>query len=298
MLAAIDQLQWLLMNKVVSLITYDSLAELDPDDHFLKEALERRHVTVKAQVWDDEAVDWSGCGTCIIRSTWDYHRKFEKFCKWLQQVATLTTIFNEPSLLLWNARKTYLRELSEAGLPVIPTRFFSKQFRPRISGTLREMGWNEAILKPTVGLATSGVKKFDMSLASIEASERHLESLLQDGEAMLQEFLPSVHYYGERSLIFIDGAYSHCVRKSAFQKLAVAGDAGETAAEATSEEISVAKEILSFLPAVPLYARVDLVRDKNDRPLLLELELIEPSLFLATAPAAADALADAIIRRI
>ncbi len=271
----------LFMNKVVSLITYSGLAQLDPDDRYLQKALESRNVTVKAQVWDDDSVDWTAAGTCVVRSTWDYHKKFDKFCRWLQYLGTVAKVFNDPVLMQWNARKTYLKELSEAGLPVIPTKFVSKQFRPRISATLRETGWKEAVLKPTVGLATSGVKKIDQSRASLDASE----------------FLPSVHYYGERALIFIDGQYSHCVRKSAFQALTVAGEAGETAVLASEEEINVAASIIAHLSSVPLYARVDLVRDNEDKPLLLELELIEPSLFLGTKPEAADAMAEALIRR-
>lgn len=282
---------------VISLITYSDLPDLDPDDHLLKDALERRGCQVQALVWDDDTIDWSKAGVCVLRSTWDYHKKFARFCAWLKYVSGLTTVMNQPELVLWNCRKTYLADLKAAGLPVIETRFVSNDSRPLLGDLLADAGWIEAIIKPTIGLATSGVKKIDLRTDNLQVAEDHMDFLLQASEVMVQEYLPSVHDYGERSLIFIDGNFSHCVRKSAFQKLAMAGHAGETAALATPEELEVAERILAFLQLKPLYARVDLVRDKTNTPLLIELELVEPSLFLKTCPSAAEPFVEAILRR-
>lgn len=281
----------------LSFITYAGLPNLDPDDELVKEALERRGAQVQARIWDDPSVDWSSAGVCVLRSTWDYHLKYEQFCSWVQKVAGTTTLVNAASQILWNSKKTYLSEMSQAGLPVIPTVFFSKTKRQSLAEVLSDLGWTEAIIKPSVGLATSGVKRINASEQSIKAGELHIDDLLKSCEVMLQEFLPSVHDYGERALIFINGEYSHCVRKSAFQKLAIAGEAGETAATATPEEIDIAKNILAYLDETPLYARVDLVQDKHKKPLLLELELVEPSLFLKTCPQAAEVFAEAILQR-
>jgi glutathione synthase/RimK-type ligase-like ATP-grasp enzyme len=285
------------MNQTISLITYSDMANLDPDDRLLEAALERRGCRVQALVWDDEQVDWSTAGICILRSTWDYHKKFDRFSAWLTHVSSVTAVLNTPELVFWSCRKTYLKDLSDAGLPVIKTRFLSRANGGQLAGLLAEMGWREAIIKPIVGLATSGVKKIDDSPAGILAGEEHLHALLSSGQAMVQEYLPSVHDYGERALVFIDGKFSHCVRKSAFQKLAMAGHEGETAAEAAEEELAVARQIISYLKVIPLYARVDLVRDKQERPLLLELELVEPSLFISVRPSAAESFADAVMAR-
>jgi glutathione synthase/RimK-type ligase-like ATP-grasp enzyme len=285
------------LNNVVSLITYSDLPDLDPDDQLLQAALARRGWLAQALVWDDARVDWTDAGVCVLRSTWDYHRKFEKFSAWLKHVADVTTLLNPLELVLWNTRKTYLHELTRAGLPVITTRYVSADQRAQLSGLLEEMGWQEAIIKPSIGLATSGVKRIERNAASISEGEAHLDLLLATSEAMVQEFMPSVHDYGERSLIFIDGRFSHCVRKAAFQKLACAGHAGETVAEAAGDEIAIAQHILNYLKVIPLYARVDLVRDRKAQPVLMELELVEPSLFLKTCPEAAEPFADAIVRR-
>ncbi len=281
-----------------SLITYKDLPGLDPDDQLLKASLERRGAHVQALIWDDENVDWSKAGVCVIRSTWDYHLHYQKFCSWLERVSKVTTILNPSSLLLWNSKKTYLKELIAAGLPVIPSVFFTKEYRPKLSSLLEERNWQEIVIKPTVGLASSNVKRVRRDSASLTIGENHLDQLLEKGEVIIQEFLPAVEGYGERALMFIDGKFSHSIRKTAFQHLAVAGKAGEIPVEASSDELSNAAKFLAFLKETPLYARVDLVRDKNDQPLLIEFELLEPSLFLQAKPEAADIFADAMMRRV
>lgn len=287
------------MNKpTISLITYDRLPNLDPDDVLLKEALERRGCLVKIAIWDDPRVDWKSAGTCVVRSTWDYHLKYQKFCSWIREVAKVTNVLNSPTQLLWNSRKTYLQHLSKKGLPVIPTYFITESVRPSLAEIMYQFGWNEAIVKPSIGLATSGVQRIKNSMGNLLDGEQHITELLKNSEVMVQEYLPSVHDYGERALMFINGKYSHCVRKSAFQILAVAGAAGETIAEATQEEIAIAASIVNSMDETPLYARVDLVRDRYNRPLLMELELVEPSLFITTKPASAETFADAIMRRL
>ena len=282
---------------LISLITYKGLAKLDPDDQLLKAALERRGCKVQGLVWDDEEVDWEKAGVCVLRSTWDYHCNYDKFCSWLFRLSQHTSVINPADLVLWNSKKTYLRDLAAAGLPVIPTVFIDSGNRSSLEKLLVERGWTEAVIKPVVGLATAGVKRIDSSKTGIEQGEAQISKLLELGEVMLQEYLPSVEGYGERALSFIDGQYSHCVRKSAFQQLAVAGRAGETAVEASDLEIDIAERIISHLDEPPLYARVDLVTDKNNDPLLMELELVEPSLFLQTKPEAAEFFAEALLNR-
>jgi glutathione synthase/RimK-type ligase-like ATP-grasp enzyme len=281
-----------------SLITYSALPDLDPDDQLVKAALERRGAKVQALVWDDENVDWSKAGICVLRSTWDYHLSYEKFCHWVDKVGQATRLFNPAQLVLWNSRKTYLNEMIQAGLPVIPTSFLDNDANTDLSQLLQQRGWRKAVIKPTVGLATSGVKCVENTPESLEEGQQHLNQLLKNGVVMVQEYLEAVEGYGERSLTFIDGKFSHCIRKTAFQKLAVAGRAGETAQDVSEDELVQAQKILSYLKETPLYARVDLVRDRNNQPLLMELELVEPSLFLQTKPSAAELFAEALLGRV
>jgi len=281
----------------ITLVTYKDLPELDPDDHLLRDALRRRGHEVLSAVWNDSDFDWSSAGTSIIRSTWDYHLHYHDFRAWLERTASLTRLLNPPELLRWNCNKQYLRELEAKGLPVIKTCFVSKfDSLDALAAVLAERDWSEFIVKPTVGLATSGVKKMRNDKQGMEEALPHLMHLLETSEAMIQEFLPSIYDYGERALVYIDGEFSHAVRKTAFQALAVAGRAGERSVPASPEEKELAGAVIKALPLCPLYARVDLVRDRSNQPVLLELELVEPSLFLQTNPQAAEALALAVER--
>lgn len=284
----------------VSLITYDDLPHLDPDDRLLQDELTSRGIPCQALVWNDPSIDWSSAGLCVMRSTWDYHKQVDEFRNWIDRVAGVTTLLNSPDLLRWNIEKTYLRDLSHKELPVIPTHWYGRHNCGDLSAMVAGTGWKEIILKPVVGLATSGVKKIDTTDADdLAEGQAHLEDLLNShGMVMLQPYLKSVEEHGERAMIFIDGEFSHSVRKAAFQALAVAGEAGETPAEAHQDEIDVATRIISNLSITPLYARVDLVRDESGQPVLLELELVEPSLFLAMSNTATKCLADAIEKRL
>lgn len=283
---------------LISLITYRDLAQLDPDDLLLARALERRGCKVQGLVWNEEDVDWSKAGICIVRSTWDYHRHYKQFLSWIEHVSKVTSLFNSAELIKWNSKKTYLKELSEGGLPIIPTRFVTHKERPTLAEIVREHNWERAIIKPTVGIATSGVKRIECTEDGIREGELHIESLLHGGEVMVQEFFDSVEGYGERALSFIDGVYSHCIRKAPFQRLAAAGLAGEMSVDANEKEIDLGRRTLQFLDVIPLYARVDLACDVEGNPRIMEFELVEPSLFLQTKPDSAEVFADAVMKRV
>ncbi|MBY0546410.1 MAG: hypothetical protein K2W95_03915 [Candidatus Obscuribacterales bacterium] len=277
-------------------VTYSELPNLDPDDVLVRNELEKRGMRVRAAIWNDAGVDWSVSGICVVRSTWDYHVQPELFVQWMCRVNALTNLLNPLDLMVWNCRKTYLRDLRDKGVSIVPTEFVDKGESPEsLVAILERRGWSEAIVKPMIGLATFGVRK--VSLHSSEAEDQeHFENLLRKGTVLVQEYMPAVKTSGEKAFAFVNGQFSHCVRKSAFQKLAVAGKAGEEPAVAAEDELSTARKILATLNTVPAYARVDLVRDPQGAPVLMELELIEPSLFVAMdskAPAFfAEALCD------
>jgi len=159
---------------------------------------------------------------------------------------------------------------------------------------LRERGWKQAVIKPGVGLATRGVMRVDGSGSGLRAAQAHTAALLIEHDVMVQPYLSSVERYGERALVFIDGKYSHAAQKTAFQPLAPAGEAGETLIVADDEEIAIASRVAAMTDDRALYARVDLVRDDDGQPLVIELELVEPSLFLSLYQPAAERFADAL----
>lgn len=282
----------------VFFVTYDGLPDLDPDDRLACELLARAGVSVSPAVWNDPGVDWSGAGLCIVRSTWDYHLHLDAFLAWAERVSPLAPLWNPPALLRWNTRKTYLSDLAGRGVPVVPTCWLGRGARADVGTLLRELGWREAIAKPAVGLSTFKVARISRSGDAIERAQAHLDDLLAQGDAMIQPYLDSVETYGERALVFIDGEYSHAVRKTAFQPLLPAGEAGETLVKASRNEIAVGCAALRVVAEPTLYARVDLVRDGKGAPAVIELELVEPSLFLRLWPAAAERLCRAILKRL
>jgi glutathione synthase/RimK-type ligase-like ATP-grasp enzyme len=280
-------------------ITYKDMLALDPDDRLVLDVLSKRGYKTQGVVWDDESVDWAKAGHCVIRSTWDYHLSPAKFLSWVDSVAKVTTIWNDPLLVRWNCKKTYMHELAECGVRIVPTLSFKKGSHIMLKEIMRENCFETAIVKPTVGLATYGVKK--VSTRDIEAGQKHVDKLLKKTDILVQPYLASVEDYGERALIFIEGEYSHAVRKRAFQKLAAAGQEGETPATATEDELALAKHTVEafqmIVPKQALYARVDMVNDEQGVPHVLELELVEPSLFTSMHPPSIERFADALCKR-
>jgi glutathione synthase/RimK-type ligase-like ATP-grasp enzyme len=268
--------------------TSADLPELDPDDQLAVDILRARGIETIAGVWTDPEVDWGCARLCVVRSTWDYPRRHAEFVAWFERVGRLTPVRNEPALMRWNSHKFYLRDLEERGISIVPTVWLRQGAALDVAATFAARGWNEGIIKPAYGAATLDVLRVGDSGATERAAQGHLDRLLRDGDALVQPYLRSVETYPERALIFIAGEYSHAVTKQPFQALLPAGEAGEAPAEATPQEVAFAQQTMRALDVVPLYARVDLVRDDANEICLIELELIEPSLFLAmdaTAPA-------------
>jgi len=271
-------------------VTYAGMPELDPDDRLALDLLARRGFDVATAVWDDPAVDWTNAGIVIIRSTWDYNLRHAAFLAWAEGVAAVTALYNPISLVRWNLHKGYLADLAAHGVPTVHTRWIPAGAAGDLASMLREAGWGTAVVKPAIGLSTYGVRK----VTGTFEDQTHVERLLQSHDVMVQPYMRSVDDRGERSLMFIGGTYSHAARKTAFQALLPAGEAGETPADATAQEIEVATKAMQALPAGPLYARVDLVDDDAGSPRVIEFELIEPTLFLGMHPQAPERFANAL----
>jgi glutathione synthase/RimK-type ligase-like ATP-grasp enzyme len=277
----------------IKFVTCQTLPNLDPDDVLAVDHLQRHHIRCTPAVWDDSSVDWSSAQIILLRSTWDYHLNVDKFLRWAQSCGP--RLANSFGLVKWNYHKKYLLELNERGVPTIPTVLLANDQAAELAAA----NWQDVVIKPAIGLATHGVKRFTVSDEARRATaQEHAETLAQTGDVLIQPFMRSVSEYGERALVFFNGDYSHAVRKTAFQALAVAGQAGETSVAASDDEIELGRKALAALPETPLYARVDIVRDENKQPMVMELELIEPSLFLAFDDEAPERFAKAIRSRL
>ena len=282
----------------IAIATCAEYEDLKVDDRLLGEALEARGAEARSVVWNEEGTKWESFDLCLVRSTWDYHEKHEQFLAWTREVAGATTLQNPADLIAWNSEKTYLRELSEAGVPTVPTLWVDRGSSTDVEALLGREGWEEVVIKPVVDL---GAKNLHRVGAGDGSAQQALATVLARHNAIVQPFLPSLEEQGETSLIYIDGSFSHAVRKRpAKGDFRVQSIWGGTVEIATPErnQLEVAEQAFAQLSDRPLYARVDLVEDLNGNPALIELELIEPNLYLATHPSAVQRLADAVQRRL
>jgi hypothetical protein len=253
----------------------------------LRAALERAGVSAETRAWDDPSVEWGACAMAVIRSTWNYVRNHDAFLAWVDRCASLTTLWNPASVVRWNSHKGYLLELAAKGLPVVPTTLLRRGSAARL-----RLDADQVVIKPAVSAGSFGTIRVGRD--ELARAQAHLDQMLPERDMMVQPYLPSVETHGERSLVWIDGRFTHEIRKGA----RFSGDRQRVSGPLPvgAEERAVAERIIAAAPGPLLYARVDLARDEAGHPQLMELELIEPSLFLEGAPAAASQLAAAIAR--
>jgi glutathione synthase/RimK-type ligase-like ATP-grasp enzyme len=284
----------------VALVTCAELPDLDPDDLLLLDPLAGQGIQVTAAVWDDPGVDWTSFDLVVLRSTWDYARRRDDFVAW---AATIPRLVNPADVVTWNTDKRYLRELVAAGVAVVPTSWVEPgdTWAPPADG--------EWVIKPAVSSGSKDTGRYDVA----DPSHRQLAAAhvarLQSANSlvMIQPYLPAVDSYGETSVLYLDGAYSHSIRKG---PLLVGPDLGEVGLYReetistrlpTPAELKVAEAALAAVPGGAdglLYARIDMIPGADGEPLLVELELTEPSLFLGTSPGAAERLSSAIGERL
>jgi hypothetical protein len=278
----------------VALVSSERGLRVDPDLPIAVPALRAAGLAVDLVRWDDAAVDWADYDLAVVRSCWDYAWRREEFLAWAAAVPRLR---NDAAVLRWNSDKTYLRDLEVLGLPVVPT-----VWDPTTAGQLPDAG--EWVVKPSVSAGSRDTARWSTAQDALA----HAAQLIAAGRtAMAQPYLDSVDDAGETAMLFIDGRFSHAVRKGPLlgrgegvrQDRDSRGDLRP--ATPTPEHRAVAQAVFDavpqLLPGVPplLYARIDLVADAAGQPVLLELELTEPSLFLPQAPPTAlQLLADGV----
>ncbi len=278
-------------------VTCEQVPALDPDDQIALDELRGRGVTASVSVWSDPSVDWSATRLCLLRSTWDYHTRYQEFMGWLERVTALTVVRNDPSLVRWSAHKSYLRELKGHGVPIVPTAWLMQGRTHDLAEVASARGWRDVVVKPARGAAASDVLLVRKDGTSREGGQAHVDRLLARHDVLVQPYLASVAEHGERALVFFEGRFSHAVLKKPFDtKLAI--DARSARVDASAVEIAVAQSAIDAAPGRPLYARVDLLRDDDGRTCVNEVELIEPALYLSVHDPARLAFADAVQREL
>jgi hypothetical protein len=298
-------------SKRVGLATSSVLPQLDADDRPLIGALADRGVTAEPVVWDDRAVDWSAYDLVVVRSTWDYSARRDEFVAWAESVPRLE---NPADVIRWNTDKGYLRTLEDAGVPVIPTIWLdpSRHFSKRAVHT-RMPAFGDFVVKPVVSAGAKDTGRYQpVSAESRALAIKHAMELLDSDRAvMIQPYVTSVDTAGETCLVFVDGELRHAARKNALltgprKTVGLYQEEKMSAVQASEAQVEVATRALDVARAelgrdVPfLYARVDLVTRDDGTPLVIELELTEPSLWMQYSGDAKtlDAFADAIVARL
>lgn len=263
----------------VALASCVDLPEPDLDEAPLLAALAAEGLTAAALAWDDPTVDWSAARMTVLRATWNYPLRPRAFLDWLAATAQVTDLWNRLPAVRWNLHKSYLLDLEHHGVAVTPTELVPQGSDRSLADVTAARGWREVVIKPAVSASSYGTKKFRDGQRG--EGEAHLRSLAVEGDALVQRYLPSVEDYGERALIWIDGELTHAVRKSPrFDEDPESVSAALPIAPAEAElAMAAVAGATAAVGEAPMYARIDVAPGPQGDPLLMELELIEPSLY-------------------
>lgn len=282
----------------VALATAAEFRELDPDSRLLLPELEARGIDFAPVVWNDAGADWSAWDAIVIRSTWDYFHHPREWAAWLDRVAELgVPMLNPLEVVRWNSHKSYLQQLAGAGVPVVDTVMTQGDAPVELADLLAGAGWDDAIVKPAID---GGAMRL-FRVEDVDDPQARFDELVAQGDVLVQPFLPSIQTEGELSLLYFGRKLSHTVRKTAkpgdIRVQPVWGGHAETIGP-TAEMVHIAERTFDAIDADLLYARVDLVRADDGTLRLIELEALEPLLFLELDPAAPGRFADALAERL
>ena len=275
------------MTRRLRVATCMTLPEPDPDAAPLAAGLAAAGIDASVLAWEDPSVDWDAPVPTILRSTWNYSLHVDAFVAWVDRVASAAPLFNPPPVVRANAHKRYLLELAARGVPTVPTRLV------RAGETLGDFR-GRIVIKPAIAGGSLGAQVFGPD--EHDAAAAHVATWTARGDVLIQPYVDSVDGYGERSLIWIDGELTHAMRKTP----RFAGDIERVTGPhpISDDERAVAEAALAPWRDQILYGRVDMARDPRGQPCVMELELIEPSLFFAASPAALDRYIAALSRRL
>jgi hypothetical protein len=279
----------------VALASCRELPEPDPDAAPLARALAAAGIDAEVLAWDDGEANWSRARVTVLRSTWDYPSRRDAFLDWAERVSTVSRLWNPLAVVRWNTYKGYLLELEGRGVPVVPTVLLPSGTNATLREIRAERAWEDVVVKPVVSAASFRTRRF--GAGRLEAGETHLQELLAERDVLVQRYLPSVEDYGERALVWIDGELTHAVRKTPRfegEDESVSTDAVPIA----PAEAALARRAIDAVGAPLLYARVDVAPGPEGEPVLMELELVEPSSFFPQCPPALERFVGGLRRRL
>lgn len=274
---------------------------LDTDMPLVQVALQRAGIDHLVVPWDDDQ-DWSQFSLVVIRRTWDYHRRYDEFMDWVRRVSQVTELANSAEIVTWNTDKRYLAELAAAGMPIVPTTYVAPGESLDSAAIDRLLEAGDVVVKPTVSAGSNDTERHADS-ASLRA---HIATLHASGRtAMVQPYVREVDTGSETGLVYIDGAFSHAFAKGPMlrdPKTMAQGLYAEERIDArrpSPAERDLGDRVVGWVRerfGTPLYTRVDLL-PSSAGPVVIEVEMTEPSLYVHLGEDAAERLARAIARR-
>lgn len=281
--------------RLIAYLTHAEKPEITPDDALALPELKKLGIEVRPQVWDDPAARWDAYSAIIVRSPWDYWKKPEAFAAWIsKREAAGARVLNPLSVLRWNLNKRYLMELYEKGVAIPKSVWLKRGTRVVIGDWLESKGIHHAVVKPAV--SAGGVDTVRVGASEVQAL---LDQWLPDRDLLVQEFAPAIETEGEVSLIYFGGEFSHAgIKRPRAGEFRIQESHGgrHEAFQADPTWIARGREILKLAPESVLYARVDCVAGPDGKPLLMELEVFEPALYLWMDPEAPARFARAILQ--
>jgi glutathione synthase/RimK-type ligase-like ATP-grasp enzyme len=265
----------------VAFVTYSGLPRLTEDDRLALEPLREQGAEAQAVLWDSPDVRWEEFDSVVIRSCWEYHLRVEEFSAWIERMERKgVPLWNPPRVVRSNIDKRYLEGLAEKGVAVAPSVWLEKGARLNLEAVLREHDWEQAVVKPTISM--TAFKTWITSPARARADEPAAQEILQSSGVMIQKFVDEVRTKGEWSFIFFRKEYSHGVLKRAKPgDFRVQNDFGGYLEDSSPSPslVEQAQAIVNLVEEPLLFARVDGI-DVDGTLILMELELIDPVLFL------------------
>jgi glutathione synthase/RimK-type ligase-like ATP-grasp enzyme len=284
----------------IALVTARAAEFLDTDLAPLATALERAGADPAVTCWDDASVNWAGFDAVVLRSAWDYPQRLEEFLEWIDATSRVSQILNSPATVEWNSAKRYLADLAGRGIPVVPTLFVSPGDDVDLPDDV------ELVVKPVVSAGAKDTARFEAGDRRAAAFAGRLLGAGRD--VMVQPYQSAVDSVGEHALVCFDGRFSHAFNKGPILRRGAPPAEGLYAdevigpADVSDAEVKLAERAVAVAAGIvgdlPVYARVDLVPGDDGDPLLLELELIEPSVYHHVAEASAERFAAAILTRL
>jgi hypothetical protein len=278
----------------LAIATCAELPDLDEEGRLLLARCRAAGLEAEPAVWDEPAVDWDSYDHVLLRSTWDYPARHDSFAAWVG--ARGRRLINPPEVVRWNISKRYLTVLESWGLPIVPSAFVAPGEPVELPAEA------EFVVKPAVSAGSQDTARYTPD--DLPRAERQVGELLAAGrEVMIQPYLTSVETVAETAVIMLGGHFSHAMRKGPLLELDQEPEKGlfrqeqMSPRDADPDEIELAEKVIgrfSHEVGAPTYARIDLLRSSAGAPLILELELIEPSLFLDHHPDAADRLVELV----